>query len=200
MQSQVRKNQLSFKAVILLMTFGLIPIALAAQSFQLSRNEGEVKVTGTSTLHDWEEVAEQRNGSMAIDQSGELPSISSLSFTIEAESLKSGHDGMDKNTYKALSTNKYKEIVFKMGEVKSISPVVSTTNKYKVVASGNLTIAGKTNKVDLPFTLTVHDGKAILEGTKPLKMTDFGIEPPKALLGTIKTGDDIEVHYNTIWK
>lgn len=200
MQSQVRKNQLSFKAVILLMTFGLIPIALAAQSFQLSRNEGEVKVTGTSTLHDWEEVAEQRNGSMAIDQSGELPSISSLSFTIEAESLKSGHDGMDKNTYKALNTNKYKEIVFKMGEVKSISPVVSTTNKYKVVASGNLTIAGKTNKVDLPFTLTVNDGKVILEGTKPLKMTDFGIEPPKALLGTIKTGDDIEVHYNTIWK
>ncbi|RIV43518.1 YceI family protein [Flagellimonas pelagia] len=200
MQSQVRKNQLSFRAVIMLMTFGLIPIALAAQSFQLSKTEGEVMVTGTSTLHDWEEVAEQRSGSMAIDMTGELPSISSLKFTVEAESLKSGHDGMDKNTYKALNTDKHKEIVFKMGEVKSISPVVSTTNKYKVVASGDLTIAGKTNKVDLPFTLTVNGGKAVLEGKKPLKMTDFGIEPPKALLGTIKTGDEIEVHYNTIWK
>ncbi|RUA18438.1 MAG: YceI family protein [Flavobacteriia bacterium] len=200
MQSQVRKNQLSFKALILLMTFGLIPIALAAQNFQLNKNEGEVKVTGTSTLHDWEEVAEQRSGSMVVDLTGELPSISSLKFTVEAESLKSGHDGMDKNTYKALNTGKYKEIVFKMGEVKSISPVVSSANKYKVVASGDLTIAGKTNRVDLPFTLTVSDGKAVLEGKKPLKMTDFGIEPPKALLGTIKTGDEIEVHYNTIWK
>ena len=200
MQSQVRKNQLSFKAIIMLMTFGLIPIALAAQNFQLSKGEGEVMVTGTSTLHDWEEVAEQRSGSMAIDMTGELPSISSLKFTVEAESLKSGHDGMDKNTYKALNTDKHKEIVFKMGEVKSISPVVSATNKYKVVASGELTIAGKTNKVDLPFTLTINDGKAVLEGKKPLKMTDFGIEPPKALLGTIKTGDEIEVHYNTVWK
>jgi hypothetical protein len=31
-------------------------------------------------------------------------------------------------------------------------------------------------------------------------MTDYGIEPPKALMGTIKTGDDIVVHLDTVWK
>ena len=40
----------------------------------------------------------------------------------------------------------------------------------------------------------------LLEGKKALKMTDYNIEPPKALLGTITTGDDIEVHFNTVWK
>ncbi|WP_127019436.1 YceI family protein [Flagellimonas beolgyonensis] len=200
MQSQVTKKKLSFKAVILLMTMGLIPIALSAQSYQISKSEGEVTVTGTSTLHDWEEVAEQKSGTIAIDPSGELPSISSLKFTVMAESLKSGKDAMDKNTYKALNTGKYKEIVFQMDAVKSISPVVSTSNKYKVVATGKLTIAGKTNTVDLPFDLTLNNGKVLLNGKKPLKMTDFGIEPPKALLGTIKTGDEIEVHYKTVWQ
>jgi hypothetical protein len=30
-------------------------------------------------------------------------------------------------------------------------------------------------------------------------MTDFGIDPPKALLGTIKTGDEIEVKFKSIF-
>jgi len=77
--------------------------------------------------------------------------------------------------------------------------VVSTSKGYKLVALGNLTIAGKTNKVELAFNLTLNGDKVELVGKKAFKMTDFGVEPPKALLGTIKTGDEIEVHYNTIW-
>nr|WP_297789468.1 YceI family protein [uncultured Allomuricauda sp.] len=200
MQSQFKKRTFSIKSVILLMTFGLIPIALAAQSYQISTSEGEVMVTGTSTLHDWEEVAEQKSGSISLDNTGELPKINTLNFKVEAESLKSGKGAMDKNTYKALNTKKYKEIVFDMKSVKSISPVVSVSNRYKVVATGDLTIAGSTKTIDLPFNMTINGTKVMLEGKKALKMTDYGVEPPKALLGTITTGDDIEVHFNTIWK
>jgi len=69
-----------------------------------------------------------------------------------------------------------------------------------VVATGNLTIAGSTNSIELPFNLNINGGKVLLEGKKALKMTDYNIDPPKALLGTITTGDEIEVHYNTVWK
>ena len=200
MQSQFKKIPFSIKSVILLMTFGLIPIALAAQSYAISKSEGEVMVTGTSTLHDWEEVAEQKSGSIALDNTGELPKINTLKFTVEAESLKSGKGAMDKNTYKALDTKKHKQIVFNMKSVKSVSPVVSVSNRYKVVATGDLTISGSTNTIDLPFNLTINGDKVLLEGKKALKMTDYGVEPPKALLGTITTGDEIEVHFNTVWK
>ncbi|MER3318264.1 YceI family protein [Flagellimonas lutimaris] len=200
MQSQFKKRPFSIKSVILLMTFGLIPIALAAQSYAISKSEGEVMVTGTSTLHDWEEVAEQKSGSIALDNTGELPKINTLKFTVEAESLKSGKGAMDKNTYKALDTKKHKQIVFNMKSVKSVSPVVSVSNRYKVVATGDLTISGSTNTIDLPFNLTINGDKVLLEGKKALKMTDYGVEPPKALLGTITTGDEIEVHFNTVWK
>ena len=33
-----------------------------------------------------------------------------------------------------------------------------------------------------------------------MKMTDYGIEPPKALLGTIKTGDDIKIIFKTVFQ
>lgn len=29
-------------------------------------------------------------------------------------------------------------------------------------------------------------------------MTDYGIKPPKAMLGTLKTGDEVEIVFNVI--
>ena len=200
MQYHTTHRQSLLKAVILWIAFTIVPLTISAQSFSLNNGEGEVTVTGTSTLHDWEEVAEQKSGSITLDNTGELPKITSLKFVVEAESLKSGKGAMDKNTYKALETKDHKQIVFEFNSIKSISPITATSNKYKVVAAGNLTIAGSTNSIELPFNLNINGGKVLLEGKKALKMTDYNIDPPKALLGTITTGDEIEVHYNTVWK
>jgi polyisoprenoid-binding protein YceI len=199
MQSHIKNRQNFIRAILFWISFGLLPLTLFSQTYTLKSNEGEVLVTGTSTLHDWEEVAEQRSGTLVLDKTGELPRINSLKFIVEAESLKSGKDAMDKNTYKALDTKSHKQIEFQLKETKSVSPIVSTSNRFKVVTLGSLTIAGKTNVVEITFNLTVQDGKVTLVGKQPLKMTDYGVEPPKALLGTIKTGDEIEVHFNTIW-
>ena len=200
MQYHTTHRQSLLKVVILWIAFTIVPLTISAQSFSLNNGEGEVTVTGTSTLHDWEEVAEQKSGSITLDNTGELPKITSLKFVVEAESLKSGKGAMDKNTYKALETKDHKQIVFEFKSIKSISPITATSNKYKVVATGNLTIAGSTNSIELPFNLNINGSKLLLEGKKALKMTDYNIDPPKALLGTITTGDEIEVHYNTVWK
>ncbi len=198
MEILIKRARKSIPIALVWVMVGLLPIALGAQNFKLDNGQGKVSVTGTSSLHDWEEIAEQKSGTMALGLNGESFSINALDFAVEAESLKSGKSGMDKNTYKALMTDKHKQIVYKYESTKSISS--SGANSYKVVAVGKLTIAGKTNGIEMDLDLKVDGDKVLLKGSKALKMTDYGIEPPKALMGTIKTGDDIVVHFDTVWK
>ncbi|WP_053990880.1 YceI family protein [Mangrovimonas sp. TPBH4] len=185
---------------IMSLTFGLclcfISFQVSAQTFTLNNSSSKLTVEGTSSLHDWEEVAEKQKGSIVIDNSGAEPSISSLSVEIEAESLKSGKSAMDKNTYTALKTKSNKTISFKLTKVKSISKV--SDGKFKVSATGDLSIAGVTNSTDLDFTMEVSGSTVKLNGSKSFKMSTFKIDPPTAVFGTVKTGDEVTIKFSSV--
>lgn len=170
-----------------------------AQEFSLKSGTDDLLVTGTSTLHDWEITVEEKSGTLALDTSGELPALQRLDLKIVAESLKSGKGSMDRNTYNALNTDDHKDIRFRMKRMLSLDPVQSPGRQYKAVLGGTLTVAGQSKEIDLECFLTIESGRVLIKGSEPLRMTDYGIEPPKALLGTIKTGDEIEIHFNTVW-
>lgn len=168
-----------------------------AQEYSLNNATSELTVFGTSNLHDWDVKAEKQSGKLALDRSGQLQ-IKLLQVSVETESLKSGKSGMDKNTYKALKTNKHKSISFDMKEMKSISKL--NDNSYRVSVTGNLTIAGVTKNTGLDFIIEVASSQVILKGSKSFKMTDFGVDPPKALLGTVTTGDEVKIEFKTVFK
>jgi len=171
---------------------------LFAQTYNVSNKESKMEVLGTSSIHDWEIKAEQQKGDLALEiENGNLKSIQNLDFTVIAESLKSGKGSMDKNTYKALNTGKYKEITYKLEKVTSIKN--ASENNFKVDTRGYLTIAGTKKLVDITFDLKLGDKSIRLSGSKALKMSDFNIDAPTAMFGTITTGDQITIKYNTIF-
>lgn len=167
-----------------------------AQTYQLSNATSTLVVDGTSNIHDWQINAENQQGKLTADfEDGKLTKIQQLDFSVTAESLKSGKSGMDKNTYKALNTSKYKHIVFKLTKVNSITS--SGSNTFKVATTGSLMIAGATKPIDITFDVKVEGSKISLSGSKTLKMTDFGVDPPKAMFGTITTGDAIDIKFDS---
>lgn len=177
----------------------LISLGVNAQSYKLNNEASSLMIDGTSNIHDWTIEAENTDGNLTAEfDDGTLEEIEKLEFTVVTESLMSGKGGMDKNTYKALNSNKYKEITYKLKKVQSIEKVSSNT--YKVKTIGSLEISGTKKDINLNFNLKSNTNQIILNGEYKLNMTKFGVEAPTAMFGTITTGEDVvikfESHFN----
>jgi polyisoprenoid-binding protein YceI len=105
---------------------------------------------------------------------------------------------MDSNMYAALSAEKFPDIEYTLTSY-TIDTATATANTFIANTVGELTVAGKTITVEIPIkTERLLGGSARGEGTVPLKMTDFGIKPPVALLGTLRTRDAISISFNVL--
>lgn len=160
---------------------------------------GNMKLSGTSTMHDWD-----MNGTFKVDGNFKLTegtqklhSLSGLNFTLPVENLKSEKKKLNETAYKALKTEQHKEIHFKMNSatVTEVQP-----NRYKVIALGNLTIAGVTKPITMEVLWIINPDQTITcSGIQKLKMTDFKVDPP-SFLGFMKTGDDISLDFTFQFK
>jgi polyisoprenoid-binding protein YceI len=156
-----------------------------------------IVISGTSTLHDWDMKSSKGIADANFALTGDkLTDVNGLNFTMPAESLKSEHEMMDKNAYKALKTDKSKSISF-VETSATVTPVDATTYQLKII--GNLTIAGTTKVTDLVATAKFNpaDKSFTVSGSKKFKMSEYGVKPPTVMMGTIKTGDPITVTFNT---
>ena len=162
-----------------------------AQARYVQSGDSYLAVSGTSTLNAWTMNSEEGKyqADFEVSENGLPIKLLSLSVTVPCESLKSGHSAMDKNAYSALGAHLHKSITFIL--------VSSSTSPDKIECTGNLTVAGKTQLITLEAGLRPLGQKAFLvTGKKQLKMTDFGIEPPSFMFGTVTTGNEVTVSFN----
>lgn len=148
-----------------------------------------IKVSGTSNLHDWVMKAESFTceGKFEV-KGGVLKDITSLSFSLPVTNLKSNESLLDKRAYKALKSAEFSKIIFKL-----TSATVNSSQKT-IAISGNLSIAGVTNQINLQSTYVVNaDDSITCKGSKTIKMSDYKIKAPSFMLGTLKTGDAVTI-------
>ena len=162
--------------------------------------DSKLWIDGTSNLHEWSCKATELNATVELDASAAArvsvappKALKSVEVKVPVRSLKCNHGGMDGNVYKALKADDAPEISYIMASFQA-SP--SDGNDFVVHATGTLTIAGKENKLDMDVKATrLPDGTVKATGTVPIKMTDYGIKPPTALFGRLKTGDEVKVNF-----
>ena len=189
----------SFRATLVVVaSIALLSAGTLVNNKYILSNGYVVTIHGTSNLHPWDERVETVTGKGIIDWNTDGTfNLSAMTIVMAVRSIKSTEGRiMNNNTYKALKSNEHPDITFALN-----APLRSaTTNGHAVAARINLSIAGVTKVVDMAVTATSTAHRSVtFEGSKAIKMTDYGIAPPRALMGTLKTGDEITIHFKTVF-
>jgi len=164
---------------------------------------GRVAIAGTSNVHDYTastsdvrlvrlELADGLGGPDFWDEIVKPGAIQSFEVAIAAGSLSSPREGIDKNMHKALKVKEFPDITFRLIRFEGGS------NPGALLATGVLTVAGVEREVTLDLKTTRHDLHFNVSGTVSLLMTDYGIAPPKAMLGMLKTDPKVTVTFETV--
>lgn len=184
--------------ILFIILFGVLTsLSIKSQSvYTLDYELSKILVKGTSSLHDWESNVEKMEGDLLtkIDTQNKFIGIEDLTLVVDVESIKSGKGIMDSKTYSALEAKKHPKIFFRFSELAELT-------QDSVYINGFLTIAGKELEVDIAGSYQIFEDLSIkINGVKKLLMTDYDIKPPKAMLGTLKTGDEVEIVFDVIFK
>ncbi|THV57339.1 YceI family protein [Flagellimonas alvinocaridis] len=176
------------KKVLFIFSFLFVAQLATAQKFETKKNSS-VSVKGTSSLHNWEGRVTKFEGDLTAEIVDEkVINITDFNFSFPVKSIRTGDDTMTKEMAEAL---KYKQF-----------PVISYTfisvefvDDYNAILTGYMTIAGVSKKVTTPVAVTTARGEITISGAKSMLMTDFGIQPPKIILGLYKAKNEISLHY-----
>jgi hypothetical protein len=185
------KNLIIRIFLVLIVLHGTVLLSYAQHVYRPSA-DGVIKVEGTSSLHDWTSESSTLSGNAKIQISeGQIKHLENVKLVVPVNSIKSGKSMMDKNTYTALKDKKFPEITFSVRSFENGKP-----GELKV--KGDLSIAGVTRNIEMPVKYEIISEKKVnFSGNTKIKMTDFNIDPPTAMMGTVKTGDEITITFNT---
>jgi len=166
--------------------------------------DSKLWIEGTSNLHGWSCKATTLDAAVDIDaalaaQIATAPpkALKRVQVKVPVKAIKCGHGGMDDNLYKALKADATPEISYILATFEAAPGEAKDSFTLKTV--GTLTIAGTERKVEMDVVATrLADGSVTAKGLVPIKMTDFGITPPTAIFGRLKTGDEVKVNFELL--
>lgn len=177
--------------ILALVALFLPGTSISAQVYQIASKNSSLVINGTSNLHDWKSSTNQLKGELVFADNNQLKS---LNVEIPVKSIKSGERLMDSKTYETFNADKNPGITFRMTEVTGFQ---RNGNDINLSVNGNLTIAGQTKKVTLKAKGKANGtGMYTFNGDISLKMSDFGMKPPTALLGAMKVGDQVRLQFD----
>lgn len=122
-----------------------------------------------------------------------------LRFNVDG--LDCGMRAMNKDLKEALLSDQYPEIIIDIKEASSTSPQSSIDEEggARFIAKTEVTITCETNLVEIPIQINKYEiGKYRIKGETALKLCDYAIDAPTAMLGLIKVEDEINISFDLL--
>lgn len=188
-------NKRKFSNVGMILVMGIIlSTGLQAQTLKLNPKSFSMNLFGTTNVHNFESKVTQASGEIVFVNK----KVQSMFVNIPVRAIKSNEKLMDTKTYETFKSDKNPMISFHMTEVTTMNV---SGNAVNVVIEGNMTMAGVTKKVTLKANgNNIKPGVYTFSGIIALKMSDFGMKPPTAMLGMMRVGDGITLKYTATFE
>lgn len=184
------KRSLLLTAALAMLTLGAA--GWIAQSYTFESGS-KIWVEGTSTIHDWECQVGQFAGSVTAEAAdASFADLTATSLAVPVQGIDCDNGTMNGKMRDALGSApiRYDLQSAEIGDI-------GADGWFTIRTTGRLTIAGTTNTVQMDVKGKALDGNRFrLTGQHALQMTDYGVDPPTAMLGTLKTGDEVTVHFD----
>jgi polyisoprenoid-binding protein YceI len=119
--------------------------------------------------------------------------LEQFEIAIAAATLTSPREGLDKNMHDALQVKAHPYIVFRLLRLEAGSGAADALR-----AVGVLQVAGVEREVTVDITTERKDSTLRVQGHVKFLMTDFGIKPPTAMLGMLKTDPKVVITFETV--
>lgn len=181
------------QVILLLFLCICLSPAFGQTAYKIKANK--LNIAGTSSLHDWVSDATQLEWSGSFDvQDKKVVQVKDVRVKIPVKSIKSEKGStMDEKTYEAFKSEKNPNItyVFQSAKISGSGP------DFVLETIGALQMAGATKNIDMTVKAKVlANGDIQLTGSRKINMTEFGMKPPTAVLGTIKVGPEVTVNFD----
>jgi polyisoprenoid-binding protein YceI len=191
-----------------LLVAGVLSASLVAQDAArapLTITATRVSLAGTSNIHAYTastsivrltkiQLATSVSGANFWDEIVKPGQLEAFEIAIPAATLTSPKEGLDKNMHKALKVQEFPDITFRLLRFEP----ATTGAAGELKAIGVLKVAGVEREVTLAVKTARKDAGLAVTGELSLLMTDFGIKPPTAMLGMLKTDPKVTITFETV--
>jgi polyisoprenoid-binding protein YceI len=197
-----------FAVALTLVLAGMLLVAGSLQppvSYTIEPTSTEMYVEGGSTIHDWSCPVKGLSGSLRVDTAqtvnaspaSPLSGVLSTQVSVPVNSIQCDKETMNEKLREALQMNAYPEVYFSLEDAQ-VSPLPdSGAHWFAVDATGELILAGERRQIDLPVQGRRHDdGTLRLTGSHTIRLSDYDIDRPSALMGTITVSKEVTVHFD----
>jgi polyisoprenoid-binding protein YceI len=159
----------------------------------------QISVEGTSTVHDWSCEVESFSGQVTMDRSADDPldNVTGTSLTIPVAEMECGRNTMNRKLREAFKADDHPDLSFTAEKITVKNDESGAPSTLSV--PGNLTMAGVTRSIEVSARgEQTSDGHLKFTGQHELNMTTYDMDPPTAMFGTIRTGEDVVVQFEIL--
>ena len=163
------------------------------------RDGSRLWLEGDSNLFAWTCDATQLDPELRVERpSPQAPPtrVDRAVLDVPVGKIECGHARMNENLRKALKADDFPSITFVVTGAEFFDV---GEGALEVLARGNLYVAGVGR--DLQFQVSgtdTGDGALRIQGRVAIQMTDFGIQPPTAMMGLLKTKNEVTIRFDLL--